>query len=44
MESPTTDTPTDLRSSDIPASRPGIRFVLCVAAAALGVIGYLIFS
>lgn len=27
-----------------PASRPGIRFAICVAAAAIGLIGYMIFG
>ena len=44
MNSSTTNVPHKSPGSEYPPSRPGIRFVLCVAAVAIGLIGFLVFS
>ena len=43
MESSKTDTKFKSPGDEYPPSRPGISFALCVAAAAIGLIAYLVF-
>lgn len=43
MESQTTDTGRVEPGREFPASRPGIRFALCVAAVVVGFLGYIVF-
>ncbi|MDH3473476.1 MAG: hypothetical protein OEM59_07275 [Rhodospirillales bacterium] len=44
MESPATNVNEVHPGRVYPASRPGIRFALCVGAAAIALIGYMIFG